>query len=78
MFVSARNAAITSSVGGSLEDYSSKAQQRSWTTTMARWQLHSLDLVLARQSEFLTVAGQERTGDNQEKCEKTAESAENC
>jgi len=38
MFVSARNAAITSSVGGSLEDYSSKAQQRSWTTMTARWQ----------------------------------------
>jgi len=38
MFVSARNAAITSSVGRSLEDYSSKTQQRSWTTMAAPWQ----------------------------------------
>jgi len=38
MFASARNAAITSSVGRSLEDYSSKTQQRSCTTMAARWQ----------------------------------------
>jgi len=38
MFVSARNAAITSSVGRCLEDYSSKVQQRPWTTMTARWQ----------------------------------------
>jgi len=38
MFVFARNAAITSSVGYSLEGYSSKAQQRSWTTMTAWWQ----------------------------------------
>ena len=38
MFVSVRNAAITSSVGRSLEGYSLKAQQRTWTTMTAWWQ----------------------------------------
>ena len=38
MFVSARNAAVTSSVGSSLEGHSSKTQQRSWSTMTARWQ----------------------------------------
>ena len=37
-FVSARNAAVTSSVGRSLEGHSLKAQQSSWTTMTARWQ----------------------------------------
>jgi len=38
LLCSTKSNQITLSVGCSLEDYSSKAQERSWTTMTARWQ----------------------------------------
>ena len=70
MVVSARNAAITSSVGGSLENYSSKAQQHSWTTMTARWQHGCLrqelcmDVPMMELSKRRTLEGKNREEGN--------------
>jgi len=70
MFVSARNTAITSSVGGSLEDYSSLAQQHSWTTMTARWQHGCLwqepcmDVSMMKLSRRRTLEGKNREEGN--------------
>jgi len=67
---SARNAAITSSVGRSLEDYSSKTQQRSWTTMAARWQHNCLwqepcmDVSMIELSKRRTLKSKNREEDN--------------